>query len=179
MPLSGGAQQSLALAIHRVAPSVEADLDTLGNANSQLTPWSTSHLVLALRSAGLDIADKRGFLAFVEKGRFAPDCFCWTELEEQPKSEVIGYVGGWVMAAYADIGQSLTPADLDYLVNQQNGDGWWPMFPESGAAGYPSTYTTGWLVLGLHKQRAAGLVPADRRPAVDRAIRRATVWLMR
>lgn len=179
VPLSGPAQRSLALAIERVAPSVEADLDTRGSQTSPLTPWSASQLVLALRSAGRDIADKPGYVTFVNHGRFSPDCFCWTELEEQPKSEVVGYVGAWVMAAFADIGQPLTTADLDYLLNQQNAGGWWPMFPESGAAAYSSSYTTAWMTLGLHKQRVAGLIPAERRAAVDRAIFRASIWLMR
>src|SRR5262249_47671728 len=111
--------------------------------------------------------------------RFAQDCFCWTELDEQPRVEVVAYISGWAMTAFADVGQPLTAADLDYLLKRQNGAGWWPMYPESGASQYPSTYSTAWLALGLSKQRAAGLVANERRAAVDSAIRRATEWLLR
>ena len=135
--------------------------------------------MLALQSAGRPIAGKTSYIAFVNNGRFAPDCFCWTELEEQPRVEVSSYIGGWVMAAFAELHVPLTGADYDYVLHQQNGGGWWPMFPESGAAKYPSTYATGWMALGLHKQRLAGLVPADKRGAVDRAILRSTMWLVR
>jgi hypothetical protein len=90
----------------------------------------------------------------------------------------MGHISGWVMAAFAEVREPLAPAELDYVLNHQNG-GWWPMFPESGAAKYPSTYTTAWMAFGLYKQRTAGLVSADKAPAVDRAIRRAAMWLMR
>ena len=52
------------------------------------------------------------------------------------------------------------------------------MFPESGASQYELTYATGWVTWGLYKQRSAGLVPAERRAAVDGAILRATQWLL-
>ena len=123
--------------------------------------------------------DKPAYLAFVNAGRFAPDCFCWTELVDEPRSEVTAFVGGWVLAAFAEIGEPVSAADLDYVLQRQNSAGWWAMFPESGASQYQSTYTTAWLAFGLHKQRVAGLIPADRRAAVDRAISRATMWLMR
>ena len=178
IPLSGDAQQATALALKRLAPSTHADLST-DLSQSPMTPWSASQSVLALRSAGWEIPDKQAYLAFVNGGRFAQDCFCWTELVDQPRSEVVGFVGGWVMAAFSQIGEPVSPADLDYVLKQQNAAGWWPMFPESGAAQYQSTYTTAWLALGLHMQSAAGLIPADKKPAVDRAISRATVWLMR
>jgi hypothetical protein len=177
IPLSGSAQQSLALALKRLSPSVEADLSA-NFPDSPLTPWSASQSVLALRAAGRPLPDKDAYVAFVNAGRFAPDCFCWTELEEQPRSEVAGYISGWVMAAFAGIGVPLGVADYDYMLGRQNAAGWWPMFPESGASQYASTYTTAWIALGLHQQRSAGLVPADRRPAVDRAIFRAAAWLM-
>jgi hypothetical protein len=82
------------------------------------------------------------------------------------------------MTAFAEVGVPLTGPDYDYVLRVQNGGGWWPMFPESGAAKYPSTYATGWIALGLYRQRAAGLVPPEKRAAVDRAILRSRLWLM-
>ena len=179
VPLSRPAQQSLALALNRLAPSVEADLNAGADQASPITPWSAAQSVVALRAVGRPIPNRQGFLDYVYRTRFAPDCFCWTELEEQPKAEVVAYVSGWVMTAFAEIGQPLSDAEVDYVLRRQNSAGWWPMFPESGAAQYPSTYATGWLTLGLSKHRAAGLIPADRRAAVDGAIRRSAMWLMR
>jgi len=176
IPLSSAAQKSLELALSRLAPSIESDLD--GDGDNPLTPWSESQSVVALRSVGRTVPDRDGYVAFINQSRVAPDCFCWTELRGHPRVDVVGHISGWVMTAFADIRQPLTQADLDYVLSRQNG-GWWPMFLESGAAKYPSTYTTGWMLLGLHRQRAAGLIPADKRAAVDSAIRRASVWLMR
>src|SRR5262249_7986289 len=68
---------------------------------------------------------------------------------------------------------------IDYLLKHQNSAGWWPMFPESGASQYPSVYATSWMTLGFTRHRAAGLIPAERRAAVDDAIRRSSMWLMR
>jgi len=178
IPLSRSAQQATALALKRLAPSTNADLSA-DLPQSPMTPWSASQSVLALRSAGWEIPDKPAYLAFVNAGRFAPDCFCWTELVDEPRSEVTAFVGGWVLAAFAEIGEPVSATDLDYVLQRQNSAGWWAMFPESGASQYQSTYTTAWIAFGLHKQRVAGLIPADKRAAVDRAISRATMWLMR
>ena len=180
VPLSRSAQSALALALDRLAGGVEADLDVeRDDPSAPITPWSAAQSVVALRAVGKPVGDSNAFVTFANQGRFAPDCFCWTERADESRSEIVSFIGGWVMAAFADIGQPLTAADYDYLLHQQNGAGWWPMFPESGAAKYPSTYATGWIVLGLHKQRTAGLVPAEQRADVDRAIRRATMWLLR
>jgi hypothetical protein len=176
IPLSSNGRRSLVLALNRLAPSVEADL--AGEGDDPLTPWSESQSVVALRSVGRVIPDRDAYVAFVNHGRFAPGCFCWTELRNHPRADVVGHVSGWVMVAFAEIGQPLTAADLDYVLSRQHG-GWWPMFLESGASRYPSTYATGWMLLGLHEQRTAGLIPSDKRPAVDAAIRRAAGWLMR
>src|SRR3954469_21982698 len=51
VPVPKSAQQSLALAIGRIAPSVEADLSAKLE-DSPMTPWSASQSVLALRLAG-------------------------------------------------------------------------------------------------------------------------------
>jgi len=178
IPLSAGAQDSLALALKRIAPSVESDLST-DLSQSPMTPWSAAQSALALRAAGRPVPDPAAFVDFVNRGRVSPDCFCWTEQVDQPKPETIGFAGGWIMAVFAELRVPLSAAEYDYVLHQQDSAGWWPMFPESGAAQYPSTYTTAWLALGLSRQRAAGLVPADRRAAVDRAIARAATWLMR
>ena len=180
LPLSRPARQALALALSRLTPTVEADLDTEGdNPASPITPWSASQSVLALKTAGRPIVGRDSYVAFVNNGRFAPDCFCWTERQDDPRSEVSSYISGWVMTAFADLGVPLSGADYDDVLRIQNGAGWWPMFPESGAAKYPSTYATGWMTLGLYRQRAAELVPPDRQAAVDRAILRSRLWLMR
>ena len=179
LPLSRSAQQALALALGRLTPGVEADLDTEGdNPASPITPWSASQSVLALQSIGRPIADKDSYVAYVNKGRFVPDCFCWTERVDDPRSDVSSFISGWVMTAFAGLGVPLASPDYDYVLHVQNGAGWWPMFPESGAAKYPSTYATGWMALGLYRQRATGLVPPEKRAAVDRAILRARLWLM-
>ena len=105
IPVPKGAQHSLALAMRRIAPSVEADLSAKLD-QSPLTSWSASQSVLALRLDGQEIPDKDAYLVFVNGRRAAPDCFCWTELEEQPKSEAAAHISGWVMAAFAEIGDS-------------------------------------------------------------------------
>ena len=179
IPLSDGAQKSLALAIMRLAPSVEADLNAGSDQASPVTPWSASQSVVALGATGRPIPNRARFLAYVDSTRFARDCFCWTELDEQPRVEVVSYVSGWIRTALAEVRQPLTTAEVDYLLKHQNSGGWWPMFPESGAAQYPSTYATAWVTLGLSKHRSAGLIPAERRAAVDEAIRRSAMWLMR
>jgi hypothetical protein len=177
VPLSDGAQQSLALAIKRLAPSVEADLSTDLN-QSSMSPWSASQAAFALGAAGQPLPDKDALVAYVNSRRVG-GCFCWTELEEQQKPQSASFIGGWVMAAFAKAGAPAATEDFDYVLQHQNPAGWWPMFPESGASQYASTYSTAWLTLGLHEQRSAGLVPADKTRAVDGAIRRAVMWLMR
>lgn len=177
-PLSGRAEQSLALAVRRLSPSVEADLSTDLN-ESQMTPWSASQSVLALRSAGQPVPDAAAYVAFVNSHRHDPDCFCWAELPDEPRTMVVSFVGGWVMAAFAGIDAPIAPADYDYVLQRQSPAGWWPMFSESEASQFASTYSTAWILLGLHRQREAGLVPPERRPAVDRSMRRAQAWLMR
>ncbi len=178
IPLSATAEQSLALALRRVSPTVEADLST-DLSRSQMTPWSASQSVLALHLAGHAVPNPEAYVAFVNSRRHAPDCFCWAELPDEPRTVVVSFVGGWVMAAFARLKVPIAAADYDDVLQRQSAAGWWPMFPESGAKQFASTYSTAWLALGLHWQRKAGLVPADKKTAVDQAIRRAGSWLVR
>lgn len=177
IPLSANAGRSLALASERLAQSVEADL-AADLEQSPFTPWSLSQSTLALSAVDRTGPDADAFVRFV-KSKQLSDCFCWTELVDDPRKEVSSFISGWVMSAFADLKVGLAPAELDYVLAKQNSAGWWPMFPESGASRYASTYSTAWLALGLHRQRAEGLIPSEKRQAVDRSLSRAAGWLLR
>lgn len=176
IPVSGAAIESLRTGTARLSESVESDLVSLRS--PLLTPWSASQAAVPLMLLNGRIPDREGYVRFVQSQR-RNDCFCWAERPDRAGEDVCMFIGGWVMAAFAELGVPLSEEEMGYVTRNQHSGGWWPMFPDSARSGYASTYATAWMVLGLVRQREKNLVPPRLAPTIDSAIRRGAAWLLR
>jgi hypothetical protein len=82
------------------------------------------------------------------------------------------------MTAFADMDISSTSAEIRYVLSTQNEDGSWPIFPSANQAQYASTYSTAWNLLGLLHQKNKGLIRKEDANLIDKAITKATGWLL-
>ena len=171
IPLDAQARANSQNAEVRLVKAVSDDLDSIGN----LTAWSSSQAVAALRSAGLNI-DNHAYLTFVRNSQ-STRCLCWTEQTSDPADAEMPVISGWAMTAFSDIGQRLLPDELDSILSQQMSDGGWPSFVGAYERSSESTYATAWILKGLVSLKNRHLLPANREEAVERSIRRSSQWL--
>jgi hypothetical protein len=86
----------------------------------------------------------------------------------------------WVVMAAARLRRPIPAGLLETILAGQHPEGWWMISfnavraPENGAI-----HPTALLTIALAEARRAGIVPADQRPRVDAALRRAVGWLNR
>jgi hypothetical protein len=156
-----------------LAPILGAELHTADLA--QQTAWSLAQTMVAL-SDSREIQLERDQLAEQILASRHGEKFCWSELLNEDEQPCTFFVTGWVLSAFARFDRGVQPADIDYALAQQFPNGAWPMF-EGGTEAYSSTYTTCWMIYGLHEQLQKGLLPEPQAAQARRAIGRAAVWL--
>lgn len=169
---------------NRTPEEIRAELaPVLGNALrtadlSTQTAWSLSQSILALAGLqGIIMPDRGELVAQIESSRHGSR-FCWSELLYEDEQPCVYFISGWVLGAYAKIGQAVQPQDIDFLLSIQEPNGSWPMF-EGSSSSYASTYSTSWLMIGLGEQLKRNLIHPAQDKAVRAAIGRGGVWLVR
>jgi hypothetical protein len=140
-----------------------------------ITPWELAQASVALPRS--ELIAPEAFIDYV-RGNAHPACSCWTELLDKPDDAKGVFISGWMLAALARYRVPATPAELSFLLDNQNADGWWPIFPVKDAPQFASAYATAWAILGLYQQKSHGMLPAASVPAVDQAISRGAAWLL-
>lgn len=174
MPLDAELLVESGQRLARLSRAVRNDLGAVPAAGTN--PWVVAEQLVGLGMTGQRGADTRPFVAYIRTNQ-RPECFCWNQF---PKvgGEIGVFISGWVLTAFADLGEPLSVTELDSVLALQDRKGWWPMYAQPRDPRFASTYSTAWLVFGLVRQQRAGLVPQERREAVAAAIEAGTTWLV-
>lgn len=158
----------------RLAALVKRDL--LDYKSRSINSWSISQASLAL-SAQERIA-REDFTNYVRSNMY-PECACWTEFLDKPQDAWCTFISGWVLMAMADQGVDATAEELRFLLDHQNPQGWWAMFPvNTGASAFASPYATAWALLGLHAQKSVANLTAQQSEQIAAAIDKGVAWLL-
>ncbi len=140
------------------------------------TPWSASQTVVSLQGSEEFIKDKDILVNFIYSGRI-DGCECWSEL---PKQNIVfrsPLISGWVLYAFADLKVKASQEAVKKLLAEQQGEGWWPIFPANADKQYASTYATAWAILGLFRQHENGYIDPSQVDAVKKALEHGAAWL--
>jgi hypothetical protein len=171
-PISDELRMALEGTAKRLASVVQAD--ALGYEHRQITPWAFAQATWALPEASRFAPT---VMAEYVRKEADPSCACWRELIDKPGDKGV-FISGWVLAAMARQGVQATPAEIDFLLRQQQPGGWWAMFPAPSSPTAASPYATSWALMGLHLQRQLPGFPASQRKAADSALSAGRAWLM-
>jgi hypothetical protein len=151
--------------------------ETLSGNISLQTSWSLSQAIIPIKMNGSGaIANQAALIAEIMATK-RTDRFCWPVLLHDASGPCALFISGWVMKAFASMGEGISGSEIDSLLVMQSSDGSWPTFEGTSSDRFQSTYATSWILLGLHDLRKANLIPADRVEAVDKAILSGSLWL--
>ncbi len=133
--------------------------------------WSIANYVAALQISGIKLDSSRIDKAFNE---MATENGCWKE--EQFSCKMI--ISGWVMLAKAELKKPILTNQLDFVLNNQSPDGWFPAYPSDGSKQNAATFPTAFILLGLVTQYNSGQLTGENRERARVAITKAAEWLM-
>lgn len=133
--------------------------------------WTTAQILIALE--GRATVDAKSVQAYFES-QMKPDCSCWQKYPDVKYPAHIA-VSATVLFSLARLRQPVTTDQLLFLLENQNIEGWWPIYP-NGKDG--STYATALSVLALHEQHHMGLVSAKDSGRVKASVERGLAWLL-
>jgi hypothetical protein len=174
MAMDSQTKEQLAAISARLSATVQSDL--LGINGGPLTPWSAAQAIDALfENANSKVAVNQ--LISLIKNNETNGCFCWTEVPGTSNG-VLVFIGGWVMMAFADLGENVMDSDIMHVLGTQNPQGWWPMFQDRTDGQFASTYSTASIVLGLDRVRSKRMISDTLRSTVNEAITRSVSWLL-
>lgn len=174
IPLSREARENAEQSVRQLMPVVRGQFGLM--TSRAITPWEMAQNSVALPRSELIPAEV--FVGYV-RGHAHAACSCWAELLDKPDDAKGVFISGWMLAALARYRVAATPAELKFLLDNQDADGWWPIFPVADAPQFASAYATAWAILGLQQQRSRQLLPASSQAAVDAAIRQGVAWLLK
>ena len=159
----------------RIATSLEADLGRPGEADTQ--PWPIAQATVAsLRVVSIDVDSIREFLRASEDR----SCSCWRDFPGkfsfQPRNIP---ASSWVIFALAEIDTQATSGEIDFLLSEQQSEGWWAIFPvEKSKREHASTYGTALALLALQNQLSKKLISGSDALRVSTAISNGASWLI-
>ncbi len=169
-PLTNKRRVETASTIARLGLVVQNDLES----DSEITPWAAAQAVLALPPERLPSPDK--FKKFV-RANAEPECHCWQEVPHRD-SDRCTFISGWMFAAMAKLKIPATADEIEFVLREQNRDGWWAMFVAPSSDTYASPYATAWLLIGLHRQAELPGLSTDMKDRIDRSVKRGVAWLI-
>lgn len=156
--------------IDRLGLVVQNDLES----DATITPWAAAQAILALPPGRLP---KAGTFKDFVRANAEPECHCWQEVPHRD-SDRCTFISGWMFAAMARLGIPATTGEIEFVLHEQNRDGWWAMFMAPSSDTYASPYATAWLLIGLHRQAELPGFSADMKDRMNRAIQGGVAWLL-
>lgn len=175
IPLSSNLIVKTRSTTKRLSRLVQGDLLKLNVVS--ITPWAAAQAAAAVANMESVILDKRAITSFV-RSNSVPNCACWTEIPTNTTDAQSIFISGWVMTTLADMDIPATSAEIRYVLDSQNKNGWWPIFNGVTQTQYASTYSTSWILLGLLGQKSKGFIIEQDAQSVDAAITDASNWLL-
>jgi hypothetical protein len=170
IPISPTIRAKMQDTAQRIAATLKQDL-SLDAVN--VNPLTIAQAVLGTDNLRKDVDTKRLVRFFRENADTS--CNCWRDLPGRPQNPVIS---GWVLTALAEIGDPARSGEIEFLLREQNRDGWWSMYVVEPTSKYASTYATAWALLGLSSQLTKGLSPTDENQGISTAIQKGAAWLL-
>jgi len=156
----------------RIAITLAKDVDPPAAGTS---PWAIAQATAA--SHRLIEIDRESLAKFFRDSA-EPSCRCWKEIPDQSHPLNIP-VTAWVIFALAEINKPATSEEITFLLNEQQSEGWWSVFPiPKGYSDYASSYATAWAVLALHNQLAKKLISDSDAARAREAVSRGASWLL-
>jgi hypothetical protein len=154
--------------------------------NLNMTSWVMAQATLSTQLASqfadhqvTKVLDSKYVASFFRRTN-EYSCACGREISWDSGKPRISFISGWILLALAEIGEPGTHDELRFLLNQQDHDGWWPVFVEvNGDPGFASTYVTAWAIIGLGGQLSRGFVNNEDKSSVAAAIQKGANWLHR
>jgi len=138
--------------------------------------WTTAQVLVALKGetstrpeAAIDYFNREA----------GPNSAGWRKFREPQYPPHIA-ASGWVLWALASFGQAASEDQLQFLLENQNDqdlEGWWPIYAGATTKSYASTYATAMAIVALHEQQKIELVEV-KRATLQRAITRGIAWLL-
>jgi len=170
IPISPAIRAKMEDTAQRIAATLKQDL-SLDAVN--VNPLTIAQAVLGTNRLRKDV-DTKPLVRFIRESADT-SCNCWRDLPGRPHNCVIS---GWVLTALAEMGDPARSGEIEFLLQEQNRDGWWSMYVVEPTSKYASTYATAWALLGLSSQLTKGLSPTDQGPGISTAIQKAAAWLL-
>jgi len=175
IPFSSSIVEKTSSTANRLSQTIQGDLVKL-NVTS-ITPWAAIQSAAAVVNSEMLSIDKDSLVSFV-RSNSVPGCSCWTELPLNTTGAQCLFISGWFMATLADLGIPATSEEIQYVLDSQNKDGWWPIFHDVTQSQYASTYSTSWVLIGLLQLKTKSLIATPDINRVNFAITKATSWLL-
>jgi len=137
-----------------------------------ITVWAASQIVVAVD--GITSIDKSEVTGFINKHMYH-DCNCWREFPGA--SNHIGATA-WALIALTRMRAPENDELLTFILDNQKTNGWWPIFPAQDKEENASTYATAICLLALKEHLSSGLVKAQNKDRVERALEQGRNWLL-
>lgn len=134
-------------------------------------PWTQAQMAVSLEGQTRDLsADLSQWFVGQEIG-----CTCWREYKTSPQHVA---VTAWVLLAFARMGVRPGQQEIDFVLHNQTGAGWWPIFPAADDASNASTYATALSVWALAELLQRNLIDSRQSHDVEIAIANGREWLL-
>jgi len=177
IPISSNISSRMKETVSRLSATLESNLDFPTNTNrSDITPWTIAQATLANYGIS-NTLDAKQITSFV-RSTTETTCGCWREIPGNLGKPRNIFVSGWVLLAFAKIGEHGTRAEFRFLIDEQHQEGWWSVFPVAHESPYASSYGTAWALLGLNGQFTRGFVDVSDARRVSAAIQKGSAWLL-
>jgi hypothetical protein len=113
-------------------------------------PWTISQIVFSTCISPKDplCSDYSNYV--YHHNSFIKNCQCWEEFHDTIMNVEHTVATSWVMMAFANLNMNVNDTLIKYIVNSQNVDGWWSLFPSKNNED-ASTLSTAITILALSK----------------------------
>lgn len=164
------------------ATRLSASLDSFLQSPNKFddSTWPAAQATVANYSTDNSCLDVNHIVSFVRSAA-EPDCGCWREIPGDSGKPINIFISGWVLLALAQMDVPATQQEYLFLVNEQNFEGWWSVFPveyNQTIHNFASSYGTAMALLGLNAQLKKNLVHPTDKELVSTAVHAGSAWLL-
>jgi hypothetical protein len=134
-------------------------------------PWTQAQMIMSLQ--GQSRVQPSEISQWFTTQQIA--CTCWREYKTSPQNLA---VTSWVLLAFARMNVKPDPREIQFVLHNQKGAGWWPVFPATDDASNASTYATSLSVWALDELLRRDLIPVQQAKEVQNAVANGREWIL-
>ena len=155
---------------------LKTSLSTYFPDKPDVSPWAAAQVALATFSGSNNNTNE--ITSFIRNAA-ETGCGCWREIPGDTGKPLNIFISGWVLLAFAQMGEHGTREEVRFLLDEQHQDGSWSVFPvEQRHHKFASAYGTAFALLGLNAQLEKKLVGSMDYELVSAAVRKGSAWLL-